>query len=81
MSETGKLSKTAGTMMHALKNGLDLADTFLQVNKCLTAAWEGMWRHFITENHPEGSLLRNLYFPHSEHKTIISSQAQSRPHH
>lgn len=47
MSETGKLSKTAGRMINALKNGLDLADTFLQVNKCLISAWEGMWRHFI----------------------------------
>ena len=47
MSETGKLSKTAGRMINVLKNGLDLADTFLQVNKCLIAAWEGMRRHFI----------------------------------
>lgn len=62
MSETGILSKTAGRMINALRNGLDLADTFLQVNQCLIAAQEGIRRQ-ITENHPEGSLLRNLYFP------------------
>lgn len=47
MSETGKLSKPAGRMINARKKGSDLADTFLQVNKCLVAAWEGMRRHFI----------------------------------